>query len=154
MPWFSSRESQRANLWPNGRWFVDLRLEGCGFDPRRVGNILSWKFDHEIFSKVILSLPLIEEVQLSVSGERMCTILVYPLEDETCPVNVWLGKLTALDTIPLGWPGRKTSTQTNKNHIHDSKLQIHVHTLVLLTIAFCTIFMYLCHVNGLGVVLQ
>ena len=32
--------------------------------------------DHEIFSTVILSLPLIQEGQLSVSGERMCTILV------------------------------------------------------------------------------
>ena len=27
---------------------------------------------------------------------------------------MWLGKLTALDMIPLGWLGRKTSTQTNK----------------------------------------
>ena len=37
--------------------------------------------DHEIFSTVILSHPLIEEGQLSVSGERMCTILVNRLED-------------------------------------------------------------------------
>ena len=29
-----------------------------------------------IFSMVILSLPLIQEGQFSVSGERMCTILV------------------------------------------------------------------------------
>ena len=27
---------------------------------------------------------------------------------------MWLGKLTALDLTPLGWLGRKTSTQTNK----------------------------------------
>ena len=39
------------------------------------------KIDHEIFSTVILSLPLIQEGQLSVSGERMCTILVNRLED-------------------------------------------------------------------------
>ena len=39
------------------------------------------EIDHEIFSKVILSLPLIQEGQLSVSGERMCTILVNHLED-------------------------------------------------------------------------
>ena len=32
--------------------------------------------DHEIFSTVILSLPLIQERQLSVSGKRMFTILV------------------------------------------------------------------------------
>ena len=37
--------------------------------------------DHEIIFMVILSLPLIQEGQLSVSGERMCTILVNPLED-------------------------------------------------------------------------
>ena len=36
--------------------------------PTRVGNILSWRFDYEIFSTVILSLPLIQEVQLSVSA--------------------------------------------------------------------------------------
>ena len=34
------------------------------------------EIDHEIFSMVILSLPLIQEGQLSVSSERMCTILV------------------------------------------------------------------------------
>ena len=39
------------------------------------------EIDHEIFSMVILSLPLIQEGQLSVSGERMCTILVNHLED-------------------------------------------------------------------------
>ena len=37
--------------------------------------------DHEIFSTVLLSLPLIQEGQLSVSGERMCTILVNCLEN-------------------------------------------------------------------------
>ena len=39
------------------------------------------EIDHEIFSMVILSLPLIQEGQLSVSGKRMCTILVNRLED-------------------------------------------------------------------------
>ena len=39
------------------------------------------EIDHEIFSTVILSLPLIQEGQLSVSGERMCTILINRLED-------------------------------------------------------------------------
>ena len=32
------------------------------------------EIDHKIFSTVIISLPLIQEGQLSVSGERMCTI--------------------------------------------------------------------------------
>ena len=39
------------------------------------------EIDHGIFSRVILSLPLIQEGQLSVSGERMCTVLVNHLED-------------------------------------------------------------------------
>ena len=60
------------------------------------------EIDHEIFSTVILTLPLIQEGQLSVSGERMCTIQVNRLEDYACTVNVWLGKLTALDITPLG----------------------------------------------------
>ena len=60
----------------------DWRPGGRGFDPRRGGRQHSFvEIDHEIFSTVILSLPLIQEGQLSVSGERMCTILVNRLED-------------------------------------------------------------------------
>ena len=55
--------------------------EVAGSTPAEVGNILFVEIDHEIFSMVILSLPLIQEGQLSVSGERMCTILVNRLED-------------------------------------------------------------------------
>ena len=59
----------------------DWRPGGRGFNPRR-GRLHSFvEIDHEIFSTVILSLPLIQEGQLSVSGERMCTILVNRLED-------------------------------------------------------------------------
>ena len=60
------------------------------------------EINHEIFSTVILSLPVIQEEQLSVSGERICTILVNRLENYACPVKVCLGKLTALDMIPMG----------------------------------------------------
>ena len=50
--------------------------------PAEIGNIHSFvEIEHEIFSTVILSSPLIQEGQLSVSGERMCTILVNRLED-------------------------------------------------------------------------
>ena len=62
-----------------------MRLTGdqevAGMTPTEVGNILSWRFDHEILSMVILSLLLIQEGQFSDSGERMCTILVNRLED-------------------------------------------------------------------------
>ena len=54
--------------------------EVAGSNPAEVDNILSW-IDHEILSTVILSLPLIQEGQLSVSGERMCTIPVNRLDD-------------------------------------------------------------------------
>ena len=55
--------------------------EVAGSTPAEVGNILSRRFDHEIFSMAILSLLLIQEGQLSVSGKRMCIILVNRLED-------------------------------------------------------------------------
>ena len=59
----------------------DWRLGGRGFNPRRGRQHSFVEIDHIIFSTVILSLPLIQEEQLSVSGERMCTILVNRLED-------------------------------------------------------------------------
>ena len=59
----------------------DWRPGGHGFIPRRGRQHSFVEIDHEIFSTVILSLPLIQEGQLSVSGERMCTILVNRLED-------------------------------------------------------------------------
>ena len=60
---------------------VPLVMGGCGLDSHQVGNILLWRFDHEIFSTVILFLPLIQEWQWSVSGRKMCAILVNSLED-------------------------------------------------------------------------
>ena len=53
--------------------------------PRRGRQHSFVEIDHEIVSTVILSFPLIQEGQLSVSGEKMCTILVNRSE------NVWLG---------------------------------------------------------------
>ena len=55
--------------------------EVAGSTLAEVGNILFVESDYEIFSTVILPLLLIQEGQLSVSGERMCTILVNCLED-------------------------------------------------------------------------
>ena len=54
--------------------------EVAGSTPAEVGNSLLLRLIMK-FSMVILSLPLIQEGQLSVSGERMCTILVNGLED-------------------------------------------------------------------------
>ena len=57
------------------------RPGGRGFNPHRGRQHSFVEIDHETFSTVILSLPLIQEGQLSVSGKRMCTILVNCLED-------------------------------------------------------------------------
>ena len=56
----------------------DWRPGGRGFNPHRGRQHSFVEIDHET---VILSLPLIQEGQLSVSGERMYTILVNRLED-------------------------------------------------------------------------
>ena len=63
------------------RWLSWMRRptgdqEVAGSTPAEVGNILSWRLIMKYFLRSILSLPLIQEGQLSVSGERMCTILV------------------------------------------------------------------------------
>ena len=55
----------------------DWRPGGHVSNPRRGRQHSFVEIDHEIFSTVILSLPLIQEGQLSVSG----TILVNRLED-------------------------------------------------------------------------
>ena len=51
------------------------------FDPRRGRQHSFVEIDHEIFFTITLSLPLIQEGQLSISGERMCTTLVNRPED-------------------------------------------------------------------------
>ena len=67
--------------WPRWLSWIHWRPGGRGFDFHRGRQHSSMEIDHEIFSTVILSLPMIQEGQLSVSGEKMCTILVNSLED-------------------------------------------------------------------------
>ena len=50
----------------------DWRPGDRGFSPRRGRQHAFVEIDHEIFSTVILSLPLIQEGQLSVSGGFDC----------------------------------------------------------------------------------
>ena len=52
--------------------------EVAGSTPAEVGNIHSWRLIMKHFLRH--SLPLIQEGQLSVSSERMCTTLVNRLE--------------------------------------------------------------------------
>ena len=52
----------------------DWRSGGCGFNPRQGRQLSFVEIDREIFSTVILSLPLIQEGQLSFSSKRMCSV--------------------------------------------------------------------------------
>ena len=70
-----------ANLSGSVGCVSNWRPGGRSFDPRQGRQHSFVVIDHKIFSTVILSLPLIQEEQLSVSGERMCTILINRLED-------------------------------------------------------------------------
>ena len=63
------------------------------------------EIDHEIFSTVILSLLLIQEGQLSVSGERMCTILVNRLEDLRLPSKSVVRYADRTGHDPIGLTG-------------------------------------------------
>ena len=78
---FSRYTAHLAGLGGSVGCAVRLETRGRGFNPRRGRQHSFVEIDHEIFSTVILSLPLIQEGQFSVSGERMCTILVNRLED-------------------------------------------------------------------------
>ena len=75
---------------------------------------------------VILFLLLIQEGQLSVSGERMCTSTSYRFRGLSLPRKT-CGQL--LNMILMGWLGHKTSTQTNGEyrniHLHEEKKKSH-----------------------------
>ena len=61
------------------------QLDACPTSDQRVagstqpGRLHSWRFDHEIFSAVILSLPLIQEGQLSVSDSDELLLMFLPM---------------------------------------------------------------------------
>ena len=78
---FFSLSNQTARLGGSVGYAFDWRPGGRKFNPRRGWQHSFVEIDDEIFSTVILSIPLIQEGQMSVSGERMFTILVNRLED-------------------------------------------------------------------------
>ena len=62
------------------------------------------EIDHEIFYTVILSLPLIQEGQLSVSGERMCANTGEWLRGLSLPKKSVVRKTDRLDmTLWIDW---------------------------------------------------
>ena len=71
--------------------------------------LLGWQHSFvEIFFNHSFSSADSRRTVVSFLGQRMCTILV-----NRCPIKVWLGKLTTLDMISMGWLGSKNSTQTD-----------------------------------------
>ena len=85
--WMASAYTNRSHLcvlitylfWCDMRVRLVPRRMRVRHPPGRHHSIV--EIDYEIFSTVTVFLPLIQEWQLSVSGERMCTILVNRLED-------------------------------------------------------------------------
>ena len=65
MPASVAQSDERTSDWWSG---------GREFDPSWDQQHSFVEMDHELFSTGILSTPLIQEWQLSVSGERICTI--------------------------------------------------------------------------------
>ena len=68
-------------MWPSWYSKAGLETRRSRVQPRPGLQHSFMEIDHEIFSTVILFLLLIQEGQLSVSGKKMCTILVKRLED-------------------------------------------------------------------------
>ena len=66
--WQFQRASRSSSIGSEFTWHAS----GPEFDPH-VRHILLWRLGHENISTAILPLPLIQEAQLSVTGERMCT---------------------------------------------------------------------------------
>ena len=89
-------------------------LKVAGSIPAEVGNILSWRLIMKYFLRSFSPFRWFKKGSCQFLAKD-CTVLVNRLEDKACPINVRLGKLTALDMTPLGWLGHKTSTQTNNN---------------------------------------
>ena len=77
-----------TTLWGHPWWLTwmctQLVIRGLQVPPLPGQQHSFVDFDHEILSMVILSLQMIQEGQLSVRSERMCTILV----NYACPVKV------------------------------------------------------------------
>ena len=91
------------------RWLSWMRRptgdqEVAGSIPAEVGNILSWRLIMKYFLRSFSPFCWFKKGSCQFLAKECAQYWL---------VNVWLGKLTALDMTPLGWLGRKTSTQTN-----------------------------------------
>ena len=97
---------------------------GCGFDPRRVGNILSWRLIMRYFLRSFSPFRWFRKVSCQ-----------FPLRGLRVPIS----KLTALDMTPLGWMCRKTSTQTNKQDWIQFLAVVSFFTRKITFVTFCLV---------------
>ena len=82
------KELQERKSWPVAQLDAGSNGDQEVKDSTPAGSATFFCGDLEIFSTVILSLMLNQKGQLSVSGERMCAMLVNHIEDKACPGNV------------------------------------------------------------------
>ena len=90
---------------------------GCRFDPRWDGKILSWRLIMKYFLRSFSPFRWFKKGSCQLLAKE-CTILVNRLENQACPVKVWLGKLTALDMTPLGLLGHKDLSTNKTNSVY------------------------------------
>ena len=90
---YTSTIINEASLGGSVRCAYNWCSGGCRFNPHQTRQHSFVEIYHEIFSTVIFSLPLIQEGQLSVFGERSTQGLVNRIEDQACPGKMWLDKL-------------------------------------------------------------
>ena len=76
-------------------WYAD----GRGFDPHARQHSFG-EFGHEIIPTAILFLPLIQEEQLSVTGEKMCT--KYRKDPKFSDRYAWANSADPDQTAPRG----------------------------------------------------
>ena len=100
------------------RWLSWMRRptgdqEVAGSTPAEVSNILSQRLIMKYFLQSFSPLHWFKKGRNQFLVKECAQYWL-----TACPVNVWLGKLTALDMTPWGWLGRKTLTQTNKSICH------------------------------------
>ena len=83
---------------------LTISLLQSRLDPRRVQQHSFLEIDHEIFFTVIPSLPLIQEGQLSISDEGMCSSTAK--RTKPAQEKVWLGEPYCAGHGPNGltWP--------------------------------------------------
>ena len=73
------------------------------------------EIDHEMFSTVILFFPLFSRAVVSF-WKTVHKYWSTAWSTKPAQEKVWLGKLTALDMILMGWISRKNSAQSIKSN--------------------------------------